>query len=215
MNRRLLESAGAEIGLQISEQQSKAFELLLHELLRWNKRINLTAITSPDEMTVKHLIDSLHLVPHLRHGEHLLDIGSGAGFPALVLAVMRPDCFVSSIDAVGKKVSFQRHIARLLKLDNLQPLHGRAEELAIKQPGSFDLVASRAFSSLILFAELTAPLVCQGGRIISMRSSGGANEAEQDREQLHALKLRTESVVNYGLPMQMGGRSLVILRKGP
>lgn len=214
MNHRLLAAAAAALELQISEQQQSSFELLLQELLRWNKRINLTAITNPDEVTVKHLIDSLQLVPLLQTGEHLLDIGSGAGFPALVMAVMRPDCMISSIDAVGKKISFQRHISRLLKLDNLQPLHGRAELLADKQPGSFDLVVSRAFSSLAFFVKLALPLVRQGGRIISMRSAGASNEVDQSRELLVELSMFTEPAITYSLPLQMGSRSLVILRKG-
>lgn len=213
MNSRLLAAAAAELGLQISEQQYQACELLLQELLRWNERINLTAITNPDEMTVKHLIDSLQLVPLLQAGEHLLDIGSGAGFPALVLAVMRPDCRISSIDAVGKKIIFQRHIARLLQLNNVQPLHGRVEKLAVEQPGCFNLVTSRAFSNLMFFAKQAESLVCQGGKIISMRSAGGGNEVEQNREQLVELKLLPESVVNYRLPLQMGDRSLIILRR--
>lgn len=215
MNRRLLAAAATELGLQISDQQYQAFELLLQELLRWNKRINLTAITNPDEMTVKHLIDSLQLVPLLQAGEHLLDIGSGAGFPALVLAIMRPDCRISSLDAVGKKISFQRHISRLLKLDNLQPLHGRAERMAVERPGCFNLVASRAFSSLLFFAKLALPLVCEGGSIISMRSADGVHEAEQNREQLLALGLQPKPVEMYRLPLQLGNRSLVILCKAP
>lgn len=215
MNRRLLAAATTELGLQISDQQYQAFELLLQELLHWNKRINLTAITNPDEMTVKHLIDSLQLVPLLQAGEHLLDIGSGAGFPALVLAIMRPDCRISSLDAVGKKISFQRHISRLLKLDNLQPLHDRAEHLAVMQPGSFTSVVSRAFSSLLFFGKLALPLVCEGGSVISMRSADGAHEAEQNQEQLLALGLQLKTVEMYRLPLQLGSRSLVILCKAP
>lgn len=213
MNRNLLATAAAELGLQIDEQQMAAFALLLQELVRWNRQINLTAITKPDAMTVKHLIDSLHLVPQLQQGEHLLDIGSGAGFPALVLAVMRPDCRISSIDAVAKKISFQKHCARLLKLENFQALHGRVEQLALQQPEQFDLVVSRAFSSLELFAELGLPLTRPGGRIISMRSAEGEQEQQQLADHLQQLGLQPEPCIRYRLPLQMGMRSLIILRK--
>lgn len=213
VNRNLLAAAAAELGMQIDEQQMAAFALLLQELVRWNRQINLTAITKPDAMTVKHLIDSFHLVPQLQQGEHLLDIGSGAGFPALVLAIMRPDCRISSIDAVAKKVSFQRHCARLLRLENVQALHGRVEQLALQQPEQFDLVVSRAFSSLELFVDLGLPLVRPGGRIISMRSAEGEHEQQQFADRLLQLGLQSEPCIRYRLPQQMGMRSLVILCK--
>lgn len=213
MNRNLLAAAATELGLQIDEQQMAAFALLLQELVRWNRQINLTAITKPDAMTVKHLIDSLHLVPQLQQGEHLFDIGSGAGFPALVLAIMRPDCQISSIDAVAKKISFQRHCARLLKLENFKALHGRVEQLALQQPEQFDLVVSRAFSSLELFVDLGLPLVRPGARIISMRSAEGEHEQQQLADHLQQLGLQSEPCVRYRLPLQMGMRSLIILRK--
>lgn len=213
VNRSLLEAAGAELGLQISEQQCKAFELVLHELLRWNRQINLTAITRPDAMIVKHLIDSLQLVPHLHHGEQLLDIGSGAGFPALVLAIMRPDCHISSIDAVAKKISFQKHCGRLLNLKNLQALHGRVEQLALEKPGTFDQVTSRAFSNLEAFIRLALPLVRPGGRIVAMRSGEGEQEVQRLVETMQMLGLHAEATISYHLPLQMGYRNLVMLRK--
>ncbi|WP_281185410.1 16S rRNA (guanine(527)-N(7))-methyltransferase RsmG [Trichlorobacter lovleyi] len=213
MNRELLTKAVAELNLELTEQQYGACELLLQELLRWNKKINLTAITGRDEMTIKHLIDSLHLVPELRPGDRILDVGSGAGFPALVLAIVRPDCLITSIDAVGKKISFQKHIGRLLKLTNLEPLHGRVELLAVDRSGEFDLVTSRAFSSLELFVELAAPLVSVGGRLVSMRGIDGEQEVGLLKESFAAAGLRVEPAVNYRLPLKMGGRSLVIMRK--
>ncbi|WP_277058473.1 16S rRNA (guanine(527)-N(7))-methyltransferase RsmG [Trichlorobacter lovleyi] len=213
MNRELLTKAVAELNLELTEQQYGACELLLQELLRWNKKINLTAITGRDEMTIKHLIDSLHLVPELRPGDRILDVGSGAGFPALVLAIVRPDCLITSIDAVGKKISFQKHIGRLLKLTNLEPLHGRVELLAVDRSGEFDLVTSRAFSSLELFVELAAPLVSVGGRLVSMRGIDGEQEVGLLKESFAAAGVRVEPAVNYRLPLKMGGRSLVIMRK--
>lgn len=213
MNRELLTAAVAKLGLELAEQQYKACELLLQELLRWNKQINLTAITGRDEMTVKHLIDSLYLVPELKPGERILDIGSGAGFPALVLAIARPDCLITSIDAVGKKISFQKHIGRLLKLNNFEPLHGRVELLATNRPAGFSLVTSRAFSSLELFIRLAAPLVSTSGRMISMRGADGEQEAFRLQEAITAAEFVLEPTVAYCLPMKMGERSLVIIRK--
>ncbi len=213
MKRKLLIGATSELGLRISDAQIHACEQLLQELSRWNKRINLTAITKPEEMTVKHLVDSLQLVPLLTEGARVLDIGSGAGFPAIVLAIMRPDCQISSIDAVSKKISFQKHVGRLLQLENLLPRHGRVEELAQMQPDYFDLVTSRAFSSLEQFCRLAYPLTRSGGRILSMRSGGGVHELRQLQTGLELLGLSPEQTLTYSLPLNLGQRSLIILRK--
>lgn len=214
MNCELLNKAVAKLDLELTEQQYEACGLLLQELLRWNNKINLTAITGRDEMTIKHLIDSLHLVPQLRPDDRILDIGSGAGFPGLVLAIARPDCLITSIDAVGKKISFQKHICRLFALANFKPLHGRVELMATDQPGEFDLVISRAFSSLQFFVQLAAPLVSPFGRIISMRGTDGEQEAISLQESIAAAGFRLEPTINYRLPHKMGERSLVIMRKG-
>ncbi|MCE1226703.1 MAG: 16S rRNA (guanine(527)-N(7))-methyltransferase RsmG [Geobacteraceae bacterium] len=213
MNRELLNKAVAKLDLELTEQHYEACGLLLQELLRWNKKINLTAITGPDDMTVKHLIDSLHLVPEIKTGERILDIGSGAGFPALVLAIARPDCLISSIDAVGKKISFQKHISRLLKLTNFEALHGRVEVLANDRSAGFDLVTSRAFSSLELFVSLASPLVSATGKMISMRGADGQQEAICLQESIAAAGFVLEPTLSYCLPMKMGERSLVIMRK--
>lgn len=213
MNRELLTKSVKGLGLELTAQQFDACEIVLQELLRWNKKINLTAITGRDEMTVKHLIDSLHLLPELKAGENILDVGSGAGFPALVVAIARPDCLVTSIDAVGKKISFQKHISRLLKLTNLMALHGRVETLAAGRSAEFSLVTSRAFSSLSQFLSLAAPLTSVGGRVISMRGSNGEQEALQLQEEITTAGFVFESAVNYFLPMKMGEHSLVIMRK--
>lgn len=213
MNRELLVKSVKGLDLELTAQQFDACEILLQELLRWNKKINLTAITGRDEMTVKHLIDSLYLVPEFKPGDRVLDIGSGAGFPALVLAIARPDCLVTSIDAVGKKISFQKHISRLLKLTNLVALHGRVEALAVERSAEFNLVVSRAFSSLSQFISLAAPLTSVGGRLISMRGSNGEQEASQLLDEVTAAGFVVEPAVSYCLPMKMGERSLVIMRK--
>jgi 16S rRNA (guanine527-N7)-methyltransferase len=196
VNRELLVKSVKGLDLELTAQQFDACEILLQELLRWNKKI-----------------DSLYLVPEFKPGDRVLDIGSGAGFPALVLAIARPDCLVTSIDAVGKKISFQKHISRLLKLTNLVALHGRVEVLAVERSAEFNLVASRAFSSLSQFLSLAAPLPSVGGRLISMRGSNGEQEASQLLDEVTAAGFVVEPAVSYCLPMKMGERSLVIMRK--
>ena len=141
----LLTPLGVNLGAVALEQ----LEWLGQELLRWNRTHNLTAITDPIEVCEKHLADSLTLLPLLGNARRLLDLGSGAGFPALPVKIVCPDLEVVSVDAVGKKVAFQRHVARTLKLSGFTAVHGRAEDLPGTPPcgSGFDLVTARALGS--------------------------------------------------------------------
>lgn len=206
----LLRKSAREFGLDLTDEQLERCEFLVRELQRWNRRINLTAIVKTEQILIKHILDSLSLVPLIAQGLKLLDIGSGAGFPALPLALIRPDLRITSIDAVGKKVSFQRHIKRLMQLDNLEAVHGRVEELAHKRDVAFDVVTSRAFSDLSLFTGLAKPLLCQQGLLIAMR--GVDDNQEQDAILVNAGFV-LERVVKYVLPLEMGSRSLLLARK--
>jgi 16S rRNA (guanine527-N7)-methyltransferase len=213
VNRDLLSHSAEKFGVLLSEEQLDACALLTSELQRWNKRINLTAIQISDEITIKHLIDSLRLVPLLARGIRLLDVGSGGGFPALPLAIARPDLIITSIDSVSKKISFHRHIIRQLRLDSCEALHGRVEDLAKKKPKEYDLVTSRAFSTLSLFLKLAWPLVHDSGKVIAMRGPDKEHEREAYAETLKIAGFELEDVVRYSLPKNMGQRCLIVATK--
>src|SRR5712692_1445892 len=139
------------------------------ELLDWNTRFNLTAITDPEEILIKHFLDSLSLqMAYDRPGARLLDIGAGAGFPGLPLKIVRPQWHVTLLEATGKKVTFLQHVIETLQLKNVVAVHGRAEELAHKAEyrASFDVVTARAVASLPTLLEYAAPFCRVGGRII-------------------------------------------------
>ncbi|MCK5554534.1 MAG: 16S rRNA (guanine(527)-N(7))-methyltransferase RsmG, partial [Deltaproteobacteria bacterium] len=111
---------GAKVlGIDLSTERLGAFDFLMEELLRWNRKMNLTAISDPFEIVVKHFLDSLTLSPHLSFGSSLLDMGSGAGFPCIVLKISDPSLRVTSIDSSRKKLSFQRHVIRQLGLEGI------------------------------------------------------------------------------------------------
>src|SRR5262249_21256692 len=122
------------LGLELSERQCEEFLRYRQELLDWNTRINLTAITDPEEVLYKHFLDSLSLlVANDRPAARLLDIGAGAGFPGLPLKIVRPQWQVTLLEATGKKVAFLQYIIESLQLKNVVAVHGRAEELARSQ----------------------------------------------------------------------------------
>src|SRR6185369_5646904 len=167
MIRHILEQGARE--LTISEEYLLAFELFAEELKKWNRKVNLTAISSDKEIAVKHFIDSLVFADHVQVGENLLDIGSGAGIPAIPLKIVKPMIPVVTVDAVGKKILFQRHLARLLGLKSFEALHARVESLHGTHNKCFKVITSRAFSRLEQFVSLAAPLLADGGRMIAMK----------------------------------------------
>ncbi|MDT8440187.1 MAG: 16S rRNA (guanine(527)-N(7))-methyltransferase RsmG [Desulfuromonadales bacterium] len=164
--------------INLSASVVAQLERLAVELQRWNVRYNLTAITDPAEIDEKHLVDSLTLLPLISNGSRLLDIGSGAGFPALPVKIACPDLTVVTVDAVAKKVRFQRHVVRVLGLSDFQAVHGRVETLAGESAyrKRFDLVTARAVTSLPKLVALAEPLLRQEGRLLAMKGPEAQNE---------------------------------------
>jgi 16S rRNA (guanine527-N7)-methyltransferase len=183
------------------------------ELLDWNTRINLTAITDPEEVLIKHFLDSLSILnvydkPHIR----LLDIGSGAGFPGLPLKIVRPDWQVVLLEATAKKVSFLQHVIETLQLQNVIAVHGRAEEFAHKQEyrAAFDLVTARAVASLPTLLEYAAPFCRIGGQIILPKKGELEDELAQGERAARQLGTVLKADIAVTLPGLTGGRRLLV-----
>ncbi|MGJ8668359.1 MAG: 16S rRNA (guanine(527)-N(7))-methyltransferase RsmG [Oceanococcus sp.] len=146
-----------------------AIERLLQfsdEMLAWNKRINLTAITDPQQVVIQHLLDSLSVLPFI-NCTHVLDVGSGGGLPGIVLSIARPELYVTSVDSRNKKVAFQRHAARALGLQHFQAIAQRVEGLRPEQP--FQQIISRAFASLSDFVQTSGGHLAAGGQLLAMK----------------------------------------------
>jgi len=163
----------AKLGLALVPGQVAALGVLVAELADWNTRVNLTAITDPAEVVDKHLLDSLAVLPWLR-GHTVADVGSGAGFPGLPLAVADPERRYTLIESTGKKVKFLRHAVERLDLPNVEVLHGRAEALKPSQP--FDSVISRALGPLSDFVRFAGHLAGRRGRLLAMKGRAPAQE---------------------------------------
>ena len=200
------------------DEQTLAAEVdFLSELLRWNKTHNLTAITDPGEAVEKHLVDSLTLLPYLDQGDSILDIGSGGGFPGIPLQIARPGLQIVSVDAVAKKIAFQRHAARRLKLRGFTPWHGRIEAVP-QQPfavNGFSLVVARAFASLQTLLELALPCLKPGGRIVAMKGADGEKELAAAGAWLALNGLCCYEQVLLELPRSGARRYLLFFRLKP
>lgn len=206
----LTQFAGS-LGVPLAPEQLAAFDRLGEELLRWNRYSNLTAITDPDEIVIKHFYDSLTLAPLLSGQERLLDVGSGAGFPGIPLKIALPALQVVTVDAVQKKIFFQRHMIRTLGLTGITALHERIENIAAQPDVGFTVIVSRAFTALADFVKLVAPLLSPTGRIIAMKGKEGRAEAAQ--LDCAALGVQIADISEFSLPMGAGERSLIVLKK--
>ena len=203
----------AELGLHLAAAELGKFYTFAAELKKWSRKINLTAITADEDIAVKHFLDSLTALKVVGPKGRLLDIGSGGGFPAIPLKIVCHGLHVTSVDAVEKKVIFQRQAARLLGLHGFEALHARGEELAAHHAGSFDWVVSRAFSDIPTFVRITLPLIKEGGKIVAMKGRGGREEAETVTSALAELKVRVTDVVEFRLPASGDARALIVIER--
>jgi 16S rRNA (guanine527-N7)-methyltransferase len=211
--KKILASGLTELGVGLTTAEMGKFNLLATELKKWGRKINLTTIKEDEEIAVKHFIDSLTLIRSIGTKGDLLDIGSGGGFPAIPLKIARHELHVVSVDAVEKKIIFQRHVARQLGLQRFEALHARAEDLAAKHAGRFDWVVSRAFSDIPTYARIALPLIKEQGRIIAMKGRGGREEAAAARASLQDMGVEVCEVVELRLPGSGDSRSLVVMKK--
>jgi 16S rRNA (guanine527-N7)-methyltransferase len=199
--------------LSLSPHEVESFERYAVELIKWNSKVNLTAITKDNEIAIKHFVDSLSLAPYISAGDRLLDIGSGAGLPIIPLKIVCPETFMVSVDAVAKKIHFQRHVIRILNLKNIEAVHARIEDLHSTHRNSFTVITSRAFTRLDRFVALAAPLLADGGVLIAMKGDQADNEIAVSDETVQADGFSVVSVHRYTLPQNMGERVLTFLKR--
>jgi 16S rRNA (guanine527-N7)-methyltransferase len=171
-----LVSDAALLGVRLGEADAARLLTLLEELRHWNRRTNLTAITDPEQMITHHLLDSLAISPDLT-GTRVADVGTGAGFPGLPLAVANPDRHFTLIDSNAKKLRFVSHAAGLLALSNVTTLHARAESLRPEAP--FETVTARALAPLPKLLEGVAPLCGPHTRVLAMKGRWPEDELAQ------------------------------------
>ena len=183
----VLAQAIKELGLALSAPQQRRLLLYLDQLLLWNKAYNLTAITDPVEALIKHVIDCLAIITHLPPGS-LLDIGTGAGLPAVIIAICQPERSCTALDSNQKKIRFIKQISSELGLSNVQPIASRIEA----HEASYDVVTSRAFASLIDFVDSAQPRLADGGYLCAMKGKAPSDEELQaldDNWQIKTIKL--------------------------
>ena len=216
-----LASLGRRFGVNLSSAQVDQFAAYSRLLLDWNERVNLTAITDPAEVIVKHFLDSLACLSLLLPAHQadrpvrLLDVGSGAGFPGLALKLARPEIVLTLLDSVGKKTAFLDHAASELGLADVEVLTGRAEEVGVhpRYRETFDVVTSRAVAELAVLVELCLPCLRVGGLMIAQKKAGIEDELRAAGRAVQVLGGRLRPVIEYELPGAPDPRWLIAIEK--
>ena len=218
----LIDNGAKELDVKIDQVKKDQFVIHALELVKWNQKINLTAITDPFEIAVKHFLDSIAPAPVIPPDASLLDIGSGGGFPGIPLKVLMPSLSVTLIDASRKKVNFLKHVIRTLKLENIEALDVRAEDLARDRTfaNNFDVIISRALSSMDTFVLMALPLLSKDGIIIVMKGKTSKEEIESEYSLIKKMSGISEgnennitlNSIKYTLPYLHSERSVLIFK---
>lgn len=213
-----LVSGAKRLGLHLEPGQLEQFETYYQELLTWNRRMNLTAITGYEEVQIKHFLDSLTVTLALKQplGRHsIIDVGAGAGIPGLPLKIMFPGIRLVLLDATAKKATFLRHLTQKMGLENVEIVVGRAEEVAhlSEYRERFDIVLSRGVAPLASLAELTLPFCAIGGSFIAQKMAGIDPEISQAARAINLLGGNLREVIKINLAEFAAGRQLVVIDK--
>jgi len=221
--KKLLYDGAQALEIHVDSDQVDKFTTHAMELAKWNRKINLTAITDPLEVAVKHFLDSMAPDSMIPSNASLLDIGSGGGFPGIPLKILKPSLSVTLIDASRKKVNFLKHLIRILGLENIEVFHVRAEEFSQQAlfTGPFNAIVSRALSSTPEFVRMALPLLDTDGVLIAMKGKRSEAEIESLRSLIHKTtgmgdENRTEielRLKTYTLPYLNLERTIVSLKR--
>lgn len=214
----LLTGARALLNLDLTPAQMAAFQTYADELRRWNEQFNLTAITDPQGIQVKHFLDSLSLLrvlPAAGPRLSLIDVGTGAGFPGLPLKIVWPALQLTLVEATGKKAKFCEHIAATLRLTGVKVVHARAEEIGQQRQHRerYDWAVARAVAEMPVLAEYLLPLVKRGGHVLAQKGKDAPAETYAAAPAIQKLGGELEVIREVELPGVVEPRYLVVLKK--
>ena len=197
-----------KLGIKVTDDEINKLEKYADLLKEWNEKINLTAITEKEQVFLKHFYDSLTLVKiiDLTKVDSLCDLGTGAGFPGVVLKIFFPNLKLTLVDALNKRINFLDIVVKELNLENVTLVHSRAEEYGKDHRELFDVVTARALSSFPILLEYSASLLKVHGHLIAMR---GLNDSFAGINALKVLNLKINNILEFKLPFEESNRTLV------
>lgn len=198
-----------------SVEQLEQFFAYMNLLIEWNEKMNLTAIVEPNEIILKHFIDSITILKEIDNNSKIIDVGTGAGFPGVPLSIMNPTLKITLADSLNKRLIFLQEVVNQLGLKNIEIIHARAEELGKnkKYRENFDAATSRAVANLSTLSEYLIPLVKVGGKIISMKAGGAQEEIEAAKKAIKILGGKIEGIEEFKLPQTEIERTIILIKK--
>lgn len=202
----------SKIDIILDENRIDKFYKYMNLLLEWNEKINLTAIIEPNEIILKHFIDSLTIAKYIEKGNKIIDVGTGAGFPGIPISIVKEDVNITLLDSLNKRIMFLNEVVKCLDLKQIEAIHGRVEEFAKKERESYDIATSRAVAPLNVLLEYLIPLVKVGGRCICMKGSN-IEEINEAQSALKILGGEVEKIEKIILPESDIIRNIIIVKK--
>ena len=204
-----------KMSISLNKEQYDQFYAYMLLLIEWNEKMNLTAITEPQEIILKHFVDSLTIAKYIEEGKTIIDMGPGAGFPGIPLKIYRNDVKVVLADSLNKRIKFLNEVIEKLQLKNIETIHCRAEELGKNKEyrEKFDYATSRAVANLSTLSEYLLPFVKLNGSGIFMKTMEIDEELENAKKAIKILGGRIEKVDKFEIPESDLGRSIIIVKK--
>lgn len=202
-----------KIGIKLPDEQLNEFYEYMQLLLEWNEKMNLTAITDPEEVIKKHFVDSITIKKYIKEENRLIDVGTGAGFPGIPLKIVDKSIKLTLLDSLNKRINFLNEIIEKLNLKEVNTIHSRAEEYAKnKVRESYDVAVSRAVADLPILLEYLMPYVKLNGICICMKGPKAQEELERSKKAINILGGKLEKVEKITIDEEME-RNLIIIRK--
>lgn len=204
-----------KMNLLFNEEQLKRFYKYMNLLIEWNKKINLTAIVEPEEIILKHFIDSLTINSYIDKNQTLVDVGTGSGFPGIPIKIYRPDLKVVLVDSLNKRVNFLNEVINQLNLKDIETVHSRIEDFGknSKYRESFDIVTARAVANLSVLSEYLVPLAKIDGKCICMKGNEILEECNNAKKAIKILGGIILKIDKFTLPESDITRNIIVLQK--
>ena len=197
---------------QIIENNKEKFDIYYQNLVSYNEKVNLTAITERDEVFVKHFLDSILPIDEIKQNSTVVDVGTGAGFPSLPIKIVRPDISLTMVDSLNKRINFLNELTSKLNI-NSNNIHSRAEEFASNNREKFDVAVARAVARLNTLLEYLLPLVKIGGIVLAYKGSNFKEELDESKNAINLLGGKFLKTLHFDLPNNAGERNIIVIQK--
>lgn len=203
------------LNLKLDDSQIKNFYDFMNLLIEKNKVMNLTGITEPKEVILKHFIDSLTVLKYINENDNIIDVGTGAGFPGIPLKIAENSLEITLLDSLNKRINFLNEVIEKINLNKVKTIHGRAEDFGqdFKYREKYDVAVSRAVAPLNVLLEYMLPFVKVGGQCICMKGNNCDEEIENSKRAIEILGGKIEKIKKFNLPNSDNNRTIFIIKK--